>query len=265
MSHAHISAEIDRYAYTNALAKNSPTTKLFFALSTLVISVSAPTPIIPVIIFAVNTAMLLAVAKIPARFYLHLLLYPIAAVTLSCAILALFFGYGEPLTQVTFPWFKWTIYQNGITMAIATFLRVVGAISAQFFLVLTTSVVDIFIILRRVRVPTVIIEMSLLIYRYIFVFIEITEQMNTAQKLRLGHSSLLRRIRSVAMVAGNLFIRTLEQGERTMTAMNARGYDGNIRVLEDLPSPKKTALAGIALFDAALVLAIFILLNVGVV
>ena len=247
------------------MAKNSPTTKLFFALSMLVISVSAPTPIIPVIIFAVNTAVLLAVAKIPTRFYIHLLLYPTLALTLSCAILALFFGYGEPLTQVTFPWFTWTIYQNGITIAIATFLRVVGAISAQFFLVLTTSVTDIFIILRRIRVPTVLIETSLLIYRYIFVFIEIAEQMNTAQKLRLGHSSLLRKIRSVAMVAGNLFIRTLEQGERTVTAMNARGYDGTIRVLEDLPSPKKTALAGIALFDAALIISIYVMLNAGVV
>jgi energy-coupling factor transporter transmembrane protein EcfT len=50
-----------------------------------------------------------------------------------------------------------------------------------------------------------------------------------------------------------------------MTAMNARGYDGNMRILEDLPPPKKTALVGIAIFDAALVISIFILLGTGVV
>jgi energy-coupling factor transporter transmembrane protein EcfT len=52
------------------------------------------------------------------------------------------------------------------------------------------------------------------------------------------------------LVAGNLFIRTLEQGERTFVAMNAKGYDGNIRVLEDLPRPKKAAIFGIVLFDS---------------
>ena len=72
-------------------------------------------------------------------------------------------------------------------------------------------------------------------------------------------------MRSVALVAGNLFIRTLEQGERTFTAMNARGYDGNIRVLEDLPRPKKTALFGIMLFDVMFVIAIFLTTNIGVI
>jgi cobalt/nickel transport system permease protein len=131
--------------------------------------------------------------------------------------------------------------------------------------VLTTSITDIFITLRRFKVPRVVVELSLLIYRYIFVLLEISVKMNTAQKLRLGNSGLIKRMRSVALVAGNLFIRTLEQGERTFVAMNARGYDGNIRVLEDLPKPKKAAIFGIVLFDIILAIAIFLTTNIGVV
>ncbi len=56
------------------------------------------------------------------------------------------------------------------------------------------------------------------------------------------------------MLAANLFIRTLEQGERTFVAMNARGYDGNIRVLEDQPKPSKAVIAGIILLDIMLAL-----------
>ena len=265
MSHDDISAEIDRQAYTNALAKNSPITKIFFAISSLIISVSAPTSIIPIIIFLTNAVLLLSIAKVPARFYLHLLEYPTLAVTLSCIFIALFFGFGETITQITLPWFTWNIYQNGITMAIATFFRVEGAISSTFFLVLTTSMTDIFVTLRRIKIPKVLIELSLLIYRYIFMFMEISAKMNTAQNLRLGHSSVMRRIRSAALLAGNLFIRTLEQGERTFTAMNARGYDGNIRILEDIPQPRKTALVAIVIFDAVFVIAIFLLINFGVV
>ena len=73
--------------------------------------------------------------------------------------------------------------------------------------------------------------------------------MNTAQKLRLGQTSWIKRIRSTSMLASNLFIRTLEQGERTFVAMNARGYDGNIRVLEDQPKPSMVTVAGIIVFD----------------
>ena len=54
------------------------------------------------------------------------------------------------------------------------------------------------------------------------------------------------------MLAANLFIRTLEQGERTFVAMNARGYDGNIRVLEDQAKPSIAVIVGIILLDITL-------------
>ena len=70
----------------------------------------------------------------------------------------------------------------------------------------------------------------------------------------MGQTGWLKRIRSTSLLAANLFIRTLEQGERTFVAMNARGYDGNIRVLEDQPKPSKAAIAGILLLDIMLAL-----------
>jgi cobalt/nickel transport system permease protein len=66
------------------------------------------------------------------------------------------------------------------------------------------------------------------------------------------------------MLASNLFIRTLEQGERTLVAMNARGYDGNIRILEDQPKPSKTAVIGIIVLDITLALIAFNIINLGV-
>ena len=265
MDHSDIYAHIDRSAYTNHLAKNSPITKGFFALSALIISVSSQTVIVPIIIFTITAVLLLCFARIKAHLYLDLLIYPTAMAALSCLFIVLFFGYGQAVAQINFPWFTWTIFKNGITMSVNTFFRVESALSCLYFLVLTTSITDIFITLRRFKVPRVVVELSLLIYRYIFVFLEVSVKMNTAQKLRLGNSGLIKRMRSVALVAGNLFIRTLEQGERTFVAMNARGYDGNIRVLEDLPKPKKAAIFGIVLFDIILAIVIFLTTNIGVV
>ncbi len=252
--HSNLSGQIDSYAYTNSLAQTSPTTKILFAVSMLVLCVLSPSPLVPITVFLIAVILIIAVAQIPARFYFDLLIYPIILAAISCIFIALFFGYGTPLVEITFPWFKWIIYNNGITIAVTTFFRVLGAVSAMFFLVLTTSMTDLFISLRKIHIPKVLIEISLLIYRYIFVFMEVASKMNTAQKLRLGQTGWLKRIRSASLLAANLFIRTMEQGERTFVAMNARGYDGNIRILEDQPKPSKAALVGIIIFDIMLAL-----------
>jgi len=255
MPFGQIGARVDRYAYTNRLAKNSPATKLLFALSVLIICVAAQSPIIPFFVFFMNTTLLLFYAKIPVSFYWKMLLYPLATALLSCLLIALFFGYGQPLMEIVTPWFSWTIFNNGVTMAVATFLRVTGGLSCLYFLVLTTSVTDILLILRRIHVPLILIEMSLLIYRYIFLLLEIATQMNTAQEMRLGNTTWISKIKSTALLVGNLFIRTLEQGERTFTAMSARGYDGEIRTLDDLPNPRLGLIIGILFFDILLILA----------
>jgi len=251
---SNISGQIDRYAYNNNLAQTSPITKIFFALSMLLLSALSFSSIVPITVFIITTVLIIAVSQIPSKFYFNLLTYPLIFAILSCIFIALFFGSGTALIETNFPWFTWTIYNSGITTAITTFFRVLGAVSAMFFLVLTTSMTDLFISLKKIHVPKILIELGLLIYRYIFVFMEITAKMSTAQKLRLRQNGWLNRIRSTALLTANLFIRTLEQGERTFVAMNARGYDGNMPLLEDQPKPSKAVLAGILIMDIMLTL-----------
>ena len=266
MAHSHnYYVQIDRIAYTNKLAKCSPVTKAFFALSTLLITVSAQSIVVPFIVFFIITVLLLGYVKIKSRFYFNLLSYPTLMVGLSCIIIALFWFSGEPYAKMSFSWFSWTIFREGLTIALNTFVRVEGALSCLFFLVLTTTITDLSIILRCAHFPRAFVEIAMLIYRYIFVFLEVAEQMSIAQKLRLGEGGWIRRIRGLALLAGNLFIRTLEQGERTFIAMSARGYDGNIHVLDDLPKPRKAMLVAIALFEVCLIITIFLTTNIGVI
>ncbi|MCW3995165.1 MAG: cobalt ECF transporter T component CbiQ [Candidatus Bathyarchaeota archaeon] len=265
MSHSDLYAEVDRSAYTNALAKNSPITKTFFALSALAIGVSAQSFVVPIIVFILCTCLSLGFAKVKPRLYLGLFVYPTLMLILSCIILALFFGSGQSLIDIPLPWTTWAIYKSGISISVNTFFRVEGALSCLFFLVLTTSINDLCVLLRRIHMPQVMVEMSMMIYRYIFLFLEITEKMILAQKLRLRRSGWLSSIRSLAMLIGSLFIRTLDQGERTLVAMTARGYGGEIRILDDFPAPRKIALLGIAFFDVLLIVLIFLTLNIGVV
>ncbi|MGD6932665.1 MAG: cobalt ECF transporter T component CbiQ [Candidatus Bathyarchaeia archaeon] len=265
MAHSDYYAQIDRYAYINKLSKCSPVTKAFFALSTLVITVSAQSIVVPIIVFVIMTSLVVQLAGVKARFYVNLLRYPTFMVALSCLIIALFsFSGGEALAQLTLNGFTYTIFKSGVSLALTIFFRVEGALSCLFFLVLTTSITDLSLLLRRIHVPKALIEISMLIYRYIFVFLEVSEQMTIAQTMRLGKGGWMKKIRGLALLAGNLFIRALEQAERTFTAMSSRGYDGTIRVLEEFPRPNKAILVAIVLFDVLLAFAVFFTLNFGV-
>jgi cobalt/nickel transport system permease protein len=265
MAHSDYYAQIDRYAYVNKLSKCSPVTKAFFALSTLFITVSAQSIIVPIAVFVLMTSLVLGLAGVKARFYVAILRYPTFMVALSCIIIALFsFSGGEALTQLTFYGYTWTIFKSGVELALTIFFRVEGALSCLFFLVLTTSITDLGLLLRRAHVPKALVEISMLIYRYIFVFLEVSEQMTIAQTLRLGKGGWMKKIRGLALLAGNLFIRALEQAERTFTAMSARGYDGTIRVLEDFPKPNKIILVAILVFDVLLAITVYLTLNFGV-
>ncbi len=265
MAHSDYYAQIDRYAYINKLSKCSPVTKAFFALSTLVITVSAQSIVVPIIVFVIMSALVLGLAGVKARFYVNLLRYPTFMVALSCLIIALYpFSGGEALTQLSFLGITWTILRSNVELAITIFCRVEGALSCTFLLVLTTSITDLSLLLRRAHVPKTLVEISMLIYRYIFVFLEVSEQMTIAQTMRLGKGGWMKKIRGLALLAGNLFIRALEQAERTFTAMSSRGYDGTIRVLEDYPKPNKAVLVVIVVFDVLLATAVFYTLNFGV-
>jgi cobalt/nickel transport system permease protein len=265
MAHSDYYAQVDRYAYTNKLAKCSPVTKAFFALATLVVTVCAQSIVVPIIVLILLSSLILGYVRVNAHFYLRLVAYPTFMLVLTCILFALFWGDGQSLVLVPSPWFTLGLFKlEGITLAINTFFRVEGALSCLFFLVLTTSITDLSLLLRRVHVPKVLVEMSMLVYRYIFVFLEIAEQMTIAQTLRLGEGGWLKRIRGLALLASNLFIRTLEQGERTFVAMSARGYDGEIRVLEDLPKSRIAMLVAIALFESSLVIMVLLTLNIGV-
>ena len=265
MSHSDLYVEVDRSAYTNALAKSSPITKTFFALSALIMCVYARSIIVSIILFTICTILTIGVAKVKPHLYLDMLTYPTLMIILSCIVIALFFGLGEPLTQIALPWTTWSIYKSGVSMGINLFFCMEGSLSCMFFLVLTTSITDLGLLFRRAHVPTILVEMSMLIYRYIFMFMEVSATMMTAQKLRLGGNGWMKKIREVSLLAGNLFIRTLEQGERTFVAMSARGYDGNIYALEEFPKPRKTMIALIILFDVLIIAVIFLTLNVGVI
>lgn len=92
--------------------------------------------------------------------------------------------------------------------------------------------IELFAVLKASRLPESLIELSMLIYRYIFVFLDMALSIRYAQTVRLGYSNFRRSIHSLGMLASTLFVRSWEQGDKLFLAMNSRCYDGKMTLFE---------------------------------
>jgi cobalt/nickel transport system permease protein len=88
----------------------------------------------------------------------------------------------------------------------------------------TTPFSEVLRVLRRVRVPALLITTLALMHRYLFVLADERERMGRARASRSFARSRRFAWATLATVAGQLFIRASERAERIYDAMCARGW-----------------------------------------
>ena len=113
---------------------------------------------------------------------------------------------------------------------------------------------DILGVLKACRLPRLLIELMMLTYRFIFLLLENASAMLLSQDARLGNRDLRTAFRSRGMLASMLFIRAMRQAGSLYDTMEARCYDGQIRVLEEQRPPRGREILSIAVFEAVLLL-----------
>ena len=91
----------------------------------------------------------------------------------------------------------------------------------------------IFAVFHDAHVPTVVTDLAILMYRYIFLFLDVTATMYNSQKTRLGYNSYMNWMKCLASLATMVFIRTWEQGEISYKALASRGYNGKLNMLRE--------------------------------
>ncbi len=222
---------LDDYAHNNSLRNVSPRLKLLIGLSSILICTFSASPLAPATIAISMSMITVLIAKIPARLYLRLLLLPLSFALFSSAAI-LFLQGGDPLLSINALGLDFVASREGANLAILLLSRTLGGMSALFFIAMTTPMIEIFSILKSLGIPAILIDLSMLIYRYIFVLLDQAVMINSAQTMRLGNSNLKTSLNSFSMLSSILFLRAWEQGERMMVAMDSRCYDGHLEVME---------------------------------
>lgn len=252
---------IDRYVYVNKLIKVHPAEKFLFAVSTMAVCLSSKSIYIPLITVIIMAWVIIFKAGIPAKFFIYLMGIPIAFLMMGELTIVIsisnkpeaflyYWRAGELLIGVTV---------QDINNAILIFFKSLGTVSCLYFLALTTPMLEIIAVLRKLKVPNLFVELMSLIYRFIFILLESVAAIYTAQDSRLGYATLKSSFHSISQLIYAMFIRSVQRSQLLATALEARCYQGEIRVLEKEFSLSKLRIVFIILFELVLILSSYVL------
>lgn len=152
-----------------------------------------------------------------------------------------------------------TLTAEGLERFISIALKSWISVQVAIVLAASTSFPDLLIAMRAIRLPRLLVAVFGLMWRYLFVLADEVLRLIRARAARSGElagrkagGTVTWRAKVTGGMAGNLFIRSLERGDRIYAAMAARGYDGEVRAL---PLAPLAASAKIALMGGLLLLA----------
>jgi cobalt/nickel transport system permease protein len=234
-----IEENLEYYAQSNALRDVNSYLKLILGMGAILICVASPAPLAPLFILITLSAITLVLAKIPVRVYGELLLIPLTFASFSVIVILFLSGGGQPVLTFSIAGIPLTATTGSADLALLVLARTFGGMCGLFFIALTTPMIEIFSVMHAMRVPTVLIDLSMLIYHFIFVFIGQTIAIHNAQTIRQGYSTFKRSVNSMAMLGAMLFIRAWKEAEDLIIAMDSRCYDGKLELpgRENPPKP----------------------------
>ena len=219
---------MDYIAHHNALTETNPYLKLFITIFLLVLTLALDNLYFDIFIFIAMSIVILAIAKINIRSYLKFLSIPMVFVVLTCIFLIFFFGKGEVIYETGI--FGIVVTTDSLHYGVYTFFRVMGCLPLLGFLALTTPIAKILHCLETLKVPKIVIEIALLMYNTIFIFLNEIDTMQKAQETRLGYSTYFGSFKSLGALASTIFLRSLDKSETLQHSLDSRGYTGELPV-----------------------------------
>ncbi|MEW6662149.1 MAG: cobalt ECF transporter T component CbiQ [Bacillota bacterium] len=246
---------IDQYAYANRLLHVHPAEKFLFAVATMAVCLFSRSPVTFLAVIVLMAGVTTLGAGIPGRFFANLMLVPATFLVAGVATIVISLDKNPVgfIYAITLGEHVVGVRSQDLMIATNLFFKSLGAVSCLYFLSLTTPMVEIIALLRRLKVPALFVELMTLIYRFIFVLMETAERTHISQASRLGYSSLKNSYVSLSRLSSTLFLRSYHRSHAMFTALLSRRYDGQLNVLESTYSLSKKNLAFIAVAELLLI------------
>lgn len=202
-----------------------PAEKFFFAVVQLVLCSVFVNWQVSAFTSAVSIALLL-IASPNRTLAVRLLIAPAAFLLPACISVAIEVGAGYFLYCVHVFGFEVGATPESIGNAIVLFARAYASSCALIFVATITPVHQIEYLLRRVGLPSVMIDLFGMVYRFIGLLLVVFIQIQMAQQARAQSVRLGGRIRGAGLVAGALLRKAVWYQQWASYSAQARGYAG---------------------------------------
>lgn len=120
------------------------------------------------------------------------------------------------------------ITYEGVTYVLTFFIRVMACVAMVSLLLFTTKTSDLIYSLRKMKVPSPMVDVFVIVYRYTFTFLKELYDMLLGKESR----TIVRKhsIKDAKKFAGNFMRRVLAKNENIYMAMKAKGFNGSFKV-----------------------------------
>jgi cobalt/nickel transport system permease protein len=190
----------------------------------------------PVTLTALAAAVGLALAgRLPLRWYLSRL--GTVALVLGLFAAPLPFLLREPNPALS--WGPVQVSSRGLLVGVVLLARGLSMVTLMLVLLGTAPLDATLKAAHSLRVPGLLVQLTLFTYRYLALVAEELARVRVALRVRGYRNRPTRHsYRTIGHVAGTLLVRSYERGERVGQAMRCRGFDGRFRSLTE---PRTTA------------------------
>lgn len=226
--------QIDDYAYSSTLTREIPKNKLFFGILPLIICLVSDSISVSILTILLMAVLSMKYSKISCYKYLKLMFIPFGFLLIGTATIIIS---KNPLEQelllgLTLGGNQYGIMAESLLYGIRLILRALSCVGCMYFISLNTPMSDLLYALQKLHVPKLLISLMELIYNYIFVLLDEAHTMKIAQSSRLGYHNFKTSIKSTGELIAMLFLRTYLRCDNVYSALESRGYTGELKMLE---------------------------------
>jgi len=200
------------------------------------------------LVFAV---VLVVIGRLPVKPLLKRLAAAGGLLLMVWVVLPLTYA-GEPLVRMG----PVVLTREGVQLCLVITFKTISILMAFTALVATMHLSTLGHTLYRLGMPTKLVQLLLLAYRYAFVIEHEYQRLLRAAKMRnFRPSTSLHTYRTYAYLVGMLFVRASERARRVHQAMKCRGFNGRFHSLDSYESTpwNPLLLAAVGSVSAALV------------
>ncbi|MTK64116.1 MAG: cobalt ECF transporter T component CbiQ [Methanobacterium sp.] len=225
---------IDFYAYTSKIRHWNPTFKVSLSVVTLILCIVLDNPYVSAMVIIAMAYLTIVKGELPIREYLPILVVQIGFILLGTFTIAIDFS-KQPMGQYNLYLGLCYVFtsQEKLKEMIFLILKVFAAISALQMMILSTPSSEIIYVLRKAHVPKLIVELMNIIYRYIFILMDVYTKMKNSAESRMGYCDIKTSYYTFGSVTSNMLVISLKKASSYYDAMEARCYDGDLIFLEE--------------------------------